>query len=124
MQSEARSKFYVVNTPAQGGGRDPVVKLGRSLYWDERLSANGKVAFAEFIRELPSHEKTLFLNQRLCLPALDNPKLLTFPPLIARPVGLRFARDIEHHASSNPTMTCLAMRGYRVTKKAMNSSRK
>ncbi len=65
----------------KGGGRDPVVKLGRSLYWDERLSANGKVAFAEFIRELPSHEKTLFLNQRLCLPALDNPKLLTFPPV-------------------------------------------
>ncbi len=50
--------------PCPRGGRGPVVKLGRSLYWDERLSANGKVAFAEFIRELPSHEKTLFLNQR------------------------------------------------------------
>ncbi len=43
---DARATFGIVSAPTQEDLDKPMVELGQRLFWDERLSANGKVACA------------------------------------------------------------------------------
>jgi len=43
---DARTTFGIIPPPTQALLDSPIVELGRHLFWDERLSANGKVACA------------------------------------------------------------------------------
>lgn len=43
---DAKAAFGIVSAPAQEELDKPMVELGHRLFWDERLSANGKVACA------------------------------------------------------------------------------
>ncbi len=43
---DALAAFGVIAAPSQEELQKPIVHLGRHLFWDERLSANGKVACA------------------------------------------------------------------------------
>jgi len=43
---DAKATFGIVSAPKQEELDKPIVELGRHLFWDERLSANGKIACA------------------------------------------------------------------------------
>lgn len=43
---DAKATFGIISAPTQEELDQPIVELGRHLFWDERLSANGKVACA------------------------------------------------------------------------------
>lgn len=43
---DAKATFGTISAPAQEELDKPIVELGRHLFWDERLSANGKIACA------------------------------------------------------------------------------
>ncbi len=43
---DAKAIFGIVSAPMQEDLNKPIVELGRHLFWDERLSANGKIACA------------------------------------------------------------------------------
>ncbi len=46
LQHDAKATFGIVSDPKQEELDKPIVELGRHLFWDERLSANGKIACA------------------------------------------------------------------------------
>jgi cytochrome c peroxidase len=46
LQEDAQAAFGVVAAPSQEELDKPIVQLGRHLFWDTRLSANGKMACA------------------------------------------------------------------------------
>jgi len=43
---DAKATFGIVSVPTQEELDKPIVELGQHLFWDERLSANGKIACA------------------------------------------------------------------------------
>ncbi len=43
---DAKERFEAIQAPTSEAVSQPLVTLGRKLYWDERLSANGKIACA------------------------------------------------------------------------------
>jgi cytochrome c peroxidase len=46
LQEDAKAIFGIVSPPTQEQLTQPIVELGQHLFWDERLSANGKIACA------------------------------------------------------------------------------